>query len=144
MIILCWNRDYEDAWPMDDFESCRLACEGGDVVKGDWSVGNHVNIDIGTECFMLIQGQEHPRGLVARGYTISLPEERQHWRDPEKTTNYVDVYWHSIRSFMDPIPTEALDEELPDVPWLTGIQGSGFPIKGENQEKLREVWNEYV
>lgn len=140
MIILGWNRDFEDVWPLDDYEKCRLTCEKGGIVKEQWSVGNHINIDIGTECYMLVQGQNHPRGLVARGYTISTPEEGDHWDGSEKTTNYIQIHWHNFRSFMDPIPPEILDEEIPDVPWLKGIQGSGFPIKGENQEKLRDLW----
>lgn len=140
MIILGWNRDFEDVWPLDDYELSRLACEKGEIVKAQWSVGNHVNIEIGTECYMLVQGQNHPRGLVARGYTTSVPEEGEHWDDPEKTTNYIQIDWHSFRSFMKPIPPKLLDEKIPDVPWLKGIQGSGFPIKGDSQTKLRELW----
>lgn len=140
MIILGWNRDFEDVWPLDEYEESRLICERGGIAKEQWSVGNHVNIDIGTECFMLVQGQNHPRGLVARGYTISIPTRDEHWNDPDRTTNYIQIHWHSFRSFMDPISPEILDEEIPDVPWLTGIQGSGFPIKGDNQEKLRDLW----
>lgn len=144
MILLCWNRDQGDTWPLGDYEDVRKTCERGEVTEGTWSVGNRVNISIGTECFLLIQGAKYPRGIVAQGITTSEPWEDEHYADPERTTNYVDIQWNSLLPIDDLIPVAILDRELPQIPWASGgIRGSGFRIRPEFQERLRGIWAQF-
>jgi 5-methylcytosine-specific restriction protein A len=143
MILLCWNRDQGDTWPLDEYEEFRRNCDRGESVPGTWSVGNRINIPVATECFLLIQGTKHPRGLVAQGITTSEPWEDEHYADPERTTNYVDIEWKSLLPIDDLIPVALLDRELPQIPWSSGgIRSSGFRIKPEFQKKLREIWEQ--
>lgn len=135
-IILCWNRDYPDAWPLDDYEAVKTECDQGGYVERQWSVGQRKNIPEGTKAFLLAQGQQHPRGIVGYGIVTEEPFEDEHWQDPNKTTNYVRVLWVGLRDLDDPIPVAILMEQTPSLPWRTGIQGSGFPVSPEDAETL--------
>lgn len=144
MILLCWNRDNENSWPLEDYEEARQTTDEGWVWSSTWSVGNRINIPIGSECFLLVQGQKHPRGLVAYGITTSLPELDTHYADPEKETRYVDIDWQEMLELDDVIPVQILSHELAEIPWATGgIRSSGFPVKPEYQEKLIDIWTHY-
>ena len=140
MIILCWNRDQGETWSEEDFDTAFAECAEDGASDSDWSVGRHINIDEGQDCFLLIQGTGHPRGLVAYGIVTSNPWEGEHYLDPSKTLNYVDVQWRAMRPIDEPVPMEVLKEEVPDVPWSGGIRESGYTVNPLHEEDLRRVW----
>lgn len=143
MIILCWNRDFPDVWPLDEYDEVRRTCAGGWTSPGTWSVGNRVNIPVDTTCFLLTQGQQHPRGLVALAVTTSEPYEDEHYNDPSRTTHYVELQFVELLDVDDVVPVAVLDAALPWIPWLKGIRGSGFPVKDEYQATLFDTWDQY-
>lgn len=135
-IILCWNRDNPNAWPDDAYDKARTTCIEEGSVEDTWSVGRRVNIPYGTQCFLLTQGQQHPRGLVGYGVVTGEPIPAAHYDDPAQTTNYVRVLWLNLRPTDDVLPIEDLEEVAPTVPWRKGIRGSGFPLDPEVTEAL--------
>lgn len=143
MIILCWNRDDPDVWPLDDYDAVRRACATGSPVPARWSVGNRVNIPRGTTCFLLVQGQLHPRGLVGFAVTTGTPYLDEHWADPTRQTHYVDLDFIELLDVDDVVPVRVLDAVTPGIPWLKGIRGSGFPVKPEYQPDLMDTWIQY-
>jgi hypothetical protein len=46
MILLCWNRDNENSWPLEDYEEARQTTDDGWVWSSTWSVGNRINIQL--------------------------------------------------------------------------------------------------
>jgi hypothetical protein len=73
MIILGWTRDREVvSWPDYD-DDLRKFEKRGRLDPVTWCVGRQRNLAAGQECFLLVQGQKHPRGLVAAGTTLSEP-----------------------------------------------------------------------
>ena len=102
-----------------------------------WSCSRTKGIEVGDRVFLMRVGDE-PRGLVASGYATGFPEERPHWEDEAKVTNYVPVKWE----WFDPVPL-IFREEL-DEPQFAGVkwspQASGIRIKGEAADNLEREW----
>lgn len=143
MIILGWNRNFEQAWELTDYQEAKVKCDAGGTFPGRWSVGNIVNISIGSDAFLLVQGNISPRGLIAHGVIISSPYPDEHWRTdvPEGSTcNYVDLVWNEIRDFDDVVTVEALDAKIPGLPWKSGIQQSGVSLPSSSQSDLWDLW----
>lgn len=141
-IVLCWNRDNPDAWNIDDYEAARQECLDGGYAVRTWSVGRRINIPLGTQCFMLTQGQEHPRGLIGVGVISGEPRTGPHYEDATRDTNYVEVQWTDLRPFDDVIPVAHIADGVPSVPWTRGIRGSGYPLKREEVDNLHFLWGE--
>ena len=142
MIILTWNRDFEDAWPDDDYEKCKRVTDTRRRVKFRWSVGRSKNIPKNSEVFFFVQGVKHTRGLVASGITVGAPYSGKHWRDPKRKTNYVELKLTKLLNLNETIPVALLQEKLPDVPWHA-IRQSGLSIKEEYRETLRDLWTNF-
>ena len=147
MILLTWNPDDGKAWPINEYEKDRKNSNQGKIVELPWSVANRVNIDVGTECYLLIQGKKYPRGLIARGITTSVPEKKDHWLDKRKKCYYVDVNLEELLPIDDVIPISILDLKVPEVPWIPKkrgwIQSSGYSVPENSQELLRKVWSKH-
>lgn len=135
-IILCWNRDYPEAWPLEDHAAAKAECDRGGYALRYWSVGRRKNIEPGTKAFLLSQGQQFPRGLLGYGIVDEPPFPDEHWQDSSKTTNYVSVIWVDLLPLDDPIPVPRLVECAPGIPWATGIQGSGYPVSATDADAL--------
>lgn len=143
MIILGWNRNFEQAWELSDYRKAQATCDAGGTCPGRWSVGNIVNIIPGSDAFLLVQGTVSPRGLIAHGVVTSSPYPGEHWRAdlPKGTTcNYVDLIWDQIRDFDEVLPVKKLEEEVPGLPWKGGIQQSGVTVPLSSQSALWGLW----
>lgn len=143
-VVLCWNRDYPDAWPFDDYVETRSWILDDGPQETFWSVGNRRNIQPGTHAFLLGQGLEFPRGLIGHGLVTAPPETRSHWKKKGATTNYVKVLWDILLPFDEPVPIQDLIETAPQLPWRTGIPGSGFPVKPEAVSALLILLDEFA
>jgi 5-methylcytosine-specific restriction enzyme A len=142
VVILGWNRDNPKAWPLEHYEDVRAICSGEGTWEGRWSVGRHVNIAAGTDCFLLVQGQKHARGLVAMGYVTSEPYEDEHFDDETATTNYVDVTWAELRPVTDVVPVSVLETKAPGIPWRKGLRSSGYTVRPPDSAGIIEAWFE--
>ncbi|MEI9907207.1 MAG: HNH endonuclease [Actinomycetota bacterium] len=147
MILLTWNRDDVEAWPLEDYEKDRRRVDLGKPPKVTWSVGNRVNIPAGTKCFMLVQGNKYPKGLVGFGITTCEPYKGRHWNPAKKgLTGYVEVKWAKLLPVQDVIPVSLLMKRVPEIPWMGKekgwIQGSGYQVSEKSERKLLEVWKD--
>ena len=95
MILLTWNRDFENVWPINEYESARKKIISGNHVAMQWSTARNKKIPLNSEVYFFVQGQKYPRGLIAKGFTTSQPKLGQHWNDPKKLTNYVKIKYLS-------------------------------------------------
>lgn len=143
-IILGWNRDSTDEDDMKLHAEELEICADGYTVEGQWSVGNRKNIAVGSHAFLLGQGSKHPRGILGHGTVTTRPFIDTHWADTKRTTKYVGVEWDGFLPFDQPIPINLLTRNVPSLPWKTGIQSSGFPIKSDVLQNLLHLWNTYV
>jgi len=141
MILLAWNRDVPDTW--DDYDKFYGAFLRGKQGRISWSVGRHVNIPKGTACYMITQGNRHPRGLIACGRTVGPVKEGTHYADETKTTNYIRWVVEGMLPFDEVIPVSVVAERVPGIPWLTGIPQSGFFVPQHQEQALRDTWTAF-
>lgn len=139
-VILGWNRDNPNAWPLDDYEAARAEIDSRGHSDGFWSVGRRANIEVGTQCFLLVQGRRHGRGLVGYGRVTEKPFVDTHYEDSSKLTHYVGVRWLELSPVDDVVAVPELHRREPSIPWLKGIRGSGFPVAPEALDRVYEVW----
>lgn len=142
-VILCWNRDDPDTWPVDEYQEFRSWVTDEGPQEGGWSVGRRKNIQPGVHALLLAQGQKHPRGLVGHGIICAPPSPDEHWKDPASITNYVRVIWDNLLPWEEPIPIDELVACAPQLPWRTGIQGSGFPVAPGALSALLDLWTHF-
>lgn len=148
--ILCtWNPGPDDSdqytheeW--DEFvESVDDALEDDNGIRGRWSVGRRVRgIDPGDTAYLLRQGV-HGRGIVATGTIRSTPYSAEDWRGDRDSAQYVDIEWTVAVPLDEMLPTETLEERLPEVRWDT-IPSSGREVKGTSGNRLHDLWLEHL
>ena len=141
VIILTWNRDIHIDGELERQHTAEIAAiNAGQQVTGAWNVGNHVNIKVGSWCFLLTQGKRHPREIVALGIVTRSPYADEHYADPNKDTNYVDFDWIDMRPLGDGIPIEVAERVAPDVRWRKGWQQSGATLRNPAGGELVRLW----
>jgi len=142
VILLGWNRDNSRIYPSDLYENDQLIMTQGKTRKGSWSVGRSINIKVGSLCFLFVQGQKNPRGIVAIGEVTSEPWEGEHLDDSKAITNYVDILWTGMLPLDDLISVSELNWAAPDGPWVTGFRVSGTSLAVEPAKQLLKFWFE--
>ncbi len=144
VILLGWNRDNPETYPLELYEIHRRIIAQEQTREGTWSVGRHINIEVGSLCFLVVQGKKYPRGIVAVGEVTSEPWEGEHYDDPEATTNYVDILWTGMLPMDDLIPVSELKWAIPEGPWGKGFRSSGTRLADAPAKQLLELWFERV
>ena len=142
-IFLGWNRDNSTLEDFDQHEWEVAQVADGYTVEGRWSVSRRKNIPIGTHAFFLAQGTKHPRGIIGHGIVNSEPYADEHYDDPGRTLNYVEILWDTLLPFDEPIPIRDLIHYVPSVDWKTGIRSSGHPVKPPAVTQLLDLLSEY-
>jgi hypothetical protein len=146
MIILGWNRDYEDeTWPEYQEDRAWLVRERGSITT-TWTVGQKVNIEVDEPCFIYAQGVKHPKGILAFGRVVSEPEARPHYDASRAakgdTTNWISWEIFAMLPKNDPIPRDILEERVPEVRWRN-IYGSGYFVPAGSEAALMDLFCEY-
>lgn len=144
VILLGWNRDPPETYPRDEYESDRRVIVQGGTLQSRWSVGNHVNIEIGSLCFLVVQGQKFPRGVVALGEVRSTPWTDERFDNPDVSTNYIDIEWLDLLPLDDLIPVSELKWAIPKGPFSKGFRASGTRLAVEPAKQLLRLWFERV
>lgn len=137
-IILGWN---PEIFPVDEwvppYSDVVEQTHAGYPFDGRWSVGNHVNIPVGAAVWLYLQGMQH--GLVGRGVVTSEPYTDEHFSNPTKTTNYVEVSYKLLVPLNDAISRDLLEAEVPEVHWRK-IYSSGYRVPVQAENALRDLW----
>lgn len=130
-------------------EQAQQTRHGVSVVE-QWSCGNTKRIAKGERLFLLKQGPEQPKGIMASGVVSSEGVfEGPHW-DAEKAehgefAHYINGHWEII---LNPdcealLPVSAFQYgELPFFHWNT--QKSGILIPDAVAEVMEQIWSRHV
>jgi hypothetical protein len=138
-IILGWNPLRWNGWD-PSYDEVAKRVEAVERVQARWSVANRVNIDVGTDAWLLLQGRE--RGLIGRAVVTTTPFLDVHYGDPAKTLNYVEVLWRSLLPLSDRITPDILEAEAPGVGW-NHVYGSGKPVPGRAESAVHDMWRRH-
>ncbi|MFU8873239.1 HNH endonuclease [Micromonospora sp. SL4-19] len=136
-ILLGWN---PQRWNWADYDEWAAQVQRDGTKRDRWSVGRHVNIAAGSDAWLLVQGKY--RGLIGRAIVRSEPYEAEHYSDPDKTTNYVEIDWLSLLPIPDRIPPVVLNAEAPGVRW-DHVYGSGRSVPVESEAAVHALWERF-
>jgi hypothetical protein len=144
--LITWN---PDNWTWTYLEDQARKTSDGDPVDERWSVGNTKRIVPGERLFLLKQGRELPKGIMASGRATSTVYEDDHWDEGKaglgETALYVDAEWDTILNIPEepPLPVSAFQNaHLPAVHWNT--QKSGILIHPEVAGHMEALWKQHV
>lgn len=144
--LVTWN---PANWTWTKLPEQAASTAKGTLVSEKWSCGKTRKIEKGDRLFLLKQGEELPKGIIASGTAASKVYGGKHW-DREKaaqgaTANFVEADWDVI---LDPereplLPVSAMNSfDLPSVNWKT--QMSGISIPALAADFLEELWARHV
>lgn len=144
--LMTWN---PQNWTWTKLHAQAEQTANGNSVNEPWSCGNTKRINPGERLFLLKQGPELPKGIMAAGFSSSGVYEDKHWDDARASKGemalYVDAEWDVI---LDPdteplLPVSAFtNEELPPVHWHT--QKSGITIPSQVSDLMEKLWKRHV
>lgn len=133
-----WNQSDEE-WAHD-----RELIAARGTAPGRWSTGRRTDIDVGDRVYLLRQGSLLSRGILARGWVEREPFPAPHWDGGGGDANYVDVQWDAMVDIEDPLPTDLLLHEVPQVPW-NHLMSSGIQVSDPDAvRRLDELWSRHT
>lgn len=136
--LLTWN---PRKWHWEELAKAAATVERRGRLPEDWSCGRTERIKPGDRFFLLKQGADQPRGLMASGHVTSAVYMREHWGQEGQQSRYVDIEFDAL---LDPqrhalLERNRLDEPpLDKVHWNT--QSSGISIADEVLPVLEVRW----
>lgn len=140
--LLTWN---PRKWHWEDLAKAAATVERRGQLPEDWSCGRTERIKPGDRFFLLKQGADLPRGLMASGHVTSTVYMREHWGQEGQQTRYVDIEFDAL---LDPQRHELLERHRLDEPPLNQVhwntQSSGISIADEVLPALEERWLEHL
>lgn len=138
-VILGWNPQRWDGWT-PSYAALVPGVSPDSPLAGSWTVGRRVNIPVGADAWLLLQGKR--RGLVGHGLVTRSPYPGPHDQDPARTTNYVDVAWDGLLPLEERIEPHVLRSEASGVAWdYVFTSGTGVPAGAEAQ--VCELWQRH-
>lgn len=135
-LIVTWNPDQWDwgAAYLDAIDQTAKRVK----VKDSWSTGGRKSgVGPGDRVFLLRQGTKG-RGIVASGKVTSGIYESKHWDGSGRPANYVHLRWDVVLAVEDLLPTEALEEAMPEQHWRP--QGGGIMLAANAALNLEMLW----
>lgn len=135
-LIVTWNPDQWD-WGAAYLDAIDQTVKRVKV-KDSWSTGvRKGGVSPGDRVFLLRQGTKG-RGIVASGKVTSEIYESKHWDGSARPANYVDLRWDVVLAVEDLLPTEALEEAMPEQHWRP--QGGGIMLAANAALDLEMLW----
>lgn len=142
--LVTWN---PANWPWDRLDEMARTTERGVIVDDEdmwWNVANS-KVSRGARLFLIKQGDQLPKGIMASGWATSDVKHRPHYK-PDlaklgKQIQYVDAEWDVILNHeREPLLQVAtIDSEgMPKVNWRT--QSSGILIDAGVAARLEVLW----
>lgn len=141
-VLLTWNPRRWD-WPSDELAAAVDATAAGQIVKGRWSTGIRTSgIKIGDPVYLLRQGV-NDRGIVASGTARSEVFQDEHYADPAKTGNYIEVDWEMVVDPSEVLPIETLQAQVP-IGHFWRPQGSGTALSKPIRDEVQRLWTDHL
>lgn len=136
--LFTWN---PRKWHWENLASESKVTERDGKTPGRWSCGRTQRIKPGDRFFLLKQGADLPRGLMASGHVRSQVYTEGHWSGDSQPTCYVDIEFDAL---LDPQRHELLERHRLDEPPLDKVhwntQSSGISIADEVLPMLEVRW----
>jgi len=140
--LLTWN---PSKWHWESLASEATKVERRGKLAGRWSCGQTQRIKPGDRFFLLKQGADLPRGLVASGRATSEVYTEGHGSGDGQPACYIDVEFDAL---LDPQRHDLLDRHRLDEPPLDKVhwntQSSGIQIADEVLPVLEERWRAHL
>ena len=115
---------------------------GTGLRPGSVGTGNRIGgITLGDGIFVLRSGSTTGRQIVAFGRAASEVFEGPHYRDPTKTTNWVNVNWDTWLDDGHGMSLDQAQQAAPNFYW-SNPQGGGIII--EEGDSLHEAWQKHL
>jgi 5-methylcytosine-specific restriction protein A len=136
--LFAWNPALW-AWPELAGDIRKLKRRGH--VDIEWSGGRTRTIEVGSRAFLVRVGVE-PRGIFGAGYTLTAPQEREHWR-PEKaaqgaTTQYLELRLDTLLEMPAVLYADLAKPPFSRFRW--GVRQSGTSVPTALADALEELW----
>ena len=140
--LFAWNPALW-AWPELAGDIRKLKRRGH--VDIEWSGGRTRTIEIGSRAFLVRVGVE-PRGIFGAGYTLTAPQEREHWR-PEKaaqgaTTQYLQLRLDTLLALPAVLYADLAKPPFARFRW--GVRQSGTSVPTALADALEDLWDARV
>jgi hypothetical protein len=133
--LLTWNP--RQGRPADLKEAVKHVAQGR-LCRWSWSVGNRKALPVGSRVFLLRQTKK-PRGIVASGFTRSVPAPTN---NPDDHSNYCEIDFTMVLDADQSaaLPLESLQDDpvLRQVNWKT--QCGGMELSYEAATQLESLW----
>jgi predicted HNH restriction endonuclease len=144
--LITWN---PDNWTWTNLGDEARITGKGKTVDWRWSVGNTKRIVPGERLFLLKQGRELPKGIMASGRSTLTVYEDKHWNKTKEgqgeKARYVHAEFDTILNISSelPLPVSAFQNaQLPAVHWNT--QSSGILIDPSVAGHMEALWKRHV
>ncbi len=129
-------------WTPEDEESVIAHTAAGASVREVWSAGGRrQGIEPGDRVFLLQKGSG-ARGVRGIGRVSSRVHQGEHWDDPRRIANHVDVDWDRV------LPAEELIEQARLVAEVSGyawnLQRGGVELHEPMATQMEELWAEHT
>src|SRR5262245_34860279 len=85
--LFAWN---PNDWKWKDLARYAKSVQQGTAEESRWSIGRYKSPGIGDRFFLIRLGAA-PKGLMGSGHITSNYYEDTHYKNPNKTCNYVDI-----------------------------------------------------
>ncbi|MEL4503578.1 hypothetical protein AAEX63_01430 [Luteococcus sp. H138] len=129
-------------WTPDDEQELINRTAAGATVRECWSCGGRRHgIEPGDRIFLLERAQGKPRGVRGAGVVSSQIFSGEHWDDPSRTANYVDVDWDLVLPADQCVPAEALQRDVPGYGW--NPQKSGVELHQPMADEMEGLWRRH-
>lgn len=141
-IILGWNPDRWNDWNYATVVD-RVAATGLHLQR--WSVVDPGGITVGTDAWLLLQG-DHGRGLIGHGVVVSAPPEAGRYplvsdaAAPDAVPRSVQVAFDALLTPGEQIPVDVLMEALPGVPW--DDDAAELSVEPDEEALIRALWRD--
>jgi 5-methylcytosine-specific restriction protein A len=140
--LFAWNPALW-SWPELASDIRKLRRRGH--VDIEWSGGRTRTIEVGSRAFLVRVGVE-PRGIFGAGYTLTAPQEREHWR-PDKaaqgaTTQYLKLRLDTLLALPAVLYADLAKPPFARFRW--GVRQSGTSVPTALADALEELWEARV
>ncbi|MEL4358375.1 MULTISPECIES: hypothetical protein [unclassified Luteococcus] len=130
-------------WTPDDERELINRTAAGATVRECWSCGGRrQGIEPGDRVYLLERCEGEPRGVRGAGVVSSRIYSGEHWDDPARTANYVDIDWDLVLDADEAIGPEVLRRDVPGYGW--NPQKSGVELHQPMAEEMDRLWGRHT
>lgn len=135
---------YPDKWvwaPEDEADIVARTAAGGSWREPWMTGGRRQGIESGDRVF-LVQAGPGNRGIRGAGIVHTPVYQAEHWDDPSKVGNYVDITWDVLLPEERMIDLSVVQQRVPGYGWTP--QKGGVELHQPMAGQLEELWAEHL